>query len=174
MRPDEARLRDVAWTAGSDGSFRLELVGSGIVTARPVAGGYLLGGAETEGCRLEAPSDGSCGFVLIRDEEGTQEEIGRTTRDEGPGVQPVDLLLQDGRMFRWTIRGARRPRFELSGWEVPGAYIEAIPGDGGWILRRTVAGNELEAPTSLFILLGAELAHAEQDVARDARGRIDA
>lgn len=174
LRPDEARLRDIAWTAGSDGSFRLDLVDRGSVLARPIPGGYALSGAGTEGWRLEEPQDGSSGFVLIRTAGGTREEIGRTTRDDGPGVQPVDLLLEDGRLFRWTIRGPGNPRFELTGWEVPGAYVEAVRSREGWMLKRTVAGEELDAPPSLFILVGAELAHAEEDGTRAAGGRIDA
>jgi len=77
------------------------------------------------------------------------------------GDGPAWLLLEDGRLFRVCLRGPRRCRFELRGWETSGAYFEATPESRGWNIAPMVAGAELRGVTPLLMLFAAEILDAD-------------
>ena len=90
---------------------------------------------------------------------GEARDAGRTSHAAGSGhvTDGVSLLLSDGRLFWVLPRGDPEPRFELVGWEVPGAYWSARRKDDGWRLAATVAGRELGIVEELLILFAAEI-----------------
>jgi hypothetical protein len=104
------------------------------------------------------------GFVL---RDGAGDESGRTTRETDGESLPANLLAPDGRLFRVRRRIADGARFELSGWEVTGAYLLARPDGEQFAIERTDAGRELHVAAEILILFAAEILGA---VADDARG----
>jgi len=103
------------------------------------------------------------GFVL---RDGVGEESGRTTREsDGEGL-PVSLLAPDGRLFRVRRRVAGVAQFELSGWEVRGAYLTARPVGDAFAIERTDAGRELPVAAEVLVLFAASIVDAVADEAR--------
>ena len=100
------------------------------------------------------------GLVVEVHDAGATTELGRTTSLAGASRtgSEATLLLHDGRLFRGAFRGGRAPGFELTGWEVAGAYLRAEPEDGDWKLRRTPAGASLEDEPAILLLFGAIVA----------------
>jgi hypothetical protein len=120
-------------------------------------------GSGVEVGRLERSSDGAPGFILMQ--AGT--ERGRTMPLAGaPEAGLRFLLLEDGRLFRILRSGTREGRFELLGWETPGAFLEArVAPEGGWQIAATAAGGGLEGladMTTLILLFAAEVLEADE------------
>lgn len=140
-----------------EGGFRLELGATAALSVRPGPAGWQVQGGVAEGWRLLRQRDGSDGFVLCRN--GEDDEAGRTMRHPGSGSEAglSYLLLDDGRLFRVVLRGPREARFELLGWETPGAYLVARPERVGWSIGPTAAGECLERTESMLILFAAEV-----------------
>jgi len=142
------------------GGFRLEVDGTAALIVRPEPSGWQLDGGATKGWRLNRQRSGADGFVLRR---AGEDEAGRTMRHPGSGSEAglSYLLLDDGRLFRVVLRGPRDARFELLGWETPGAYLVARPEQVGWSIRPTAAGECLERTESMLILFAAEVLAAD-------------
>ncbi len=104
------------------------------------------------------------GLVLRGGEAG---EAVRTTREAGGEGPPSTLLAPGGRLFRVVRRGAGVTRFELTGWEVPGAYLVARPDESGFEIARTDAGLALDLAAEILILFAAEIVEA---ASADTRG----
>ncbi len=105
------------------------------------------------------------GGILLRGSgEGA---FARTTREAGGSGPPSSLLAPDGRLFRIVRRGASTTRFELTGWEVAGAYLVARPDESGFEIARTDSGRELDLAAEILILFAAEIVEA---VSADPRG----
>jgi len=66
-------------------------------------------------------------------------------------------LLGDGRLFTISPRVDDPPGYDLSGWEVPGAYWIARLEQGRWSLSPTPAGTMLPDDETLVVLFAAEL-----------------
>lgn len=154
--PLEQMEPDLSWPA----TLRVERPDGRAFTLEDPDGRRLrvaVGGAwEGDGRRLEV-AEGSPGFVL-RSAEG--EELGRTTRepDAKEGTGAADLIVEDGRVFRIGTRVGRDPRIELTGWETPGAYLEARFDGESWRIDATPAGLELERTGGIIVLMAAEIA----------------
>jgi hypothetical protein len=72
-----------------------------------------------------------------------------------------DLLLSDGRVFRFVLRGPDDARFEVSGWETPGAYLTARPTKRGWRITPEPASAGIHDIRPLLILFAAEILDSE-------------
>jgi len=143
----------VRLTRRQDGGFRLEGVAAAPIEGLPVGGGFAVAG-ETA-WRL-AWSAAECGWILIEEQGGR--EAGRTTCSApGRTLAPSSLLLADGRLFRIAFTGASEPRFELSRWDVSGAYASGRASAGAWTIERTCAGESLATGPELWILACAEI-----------------
>ena len=149
------------------GGFEIRAGGRPTIRVHPCRGGWSVGddpgpasSPPAAGGVLERTVEQERGFVL-RGADGA--ELGRTM----PLVGAVEsglvfLLLDDGRLFRIVRRGVRETRFELLGWEMPGAYLEAIPTVKGWTLAATAAGGGITDLSVLLILFAAEILDAEE------------
>jgi hypothetical protein len=148
------------------GGFRLES-GEGVIEAVPVQGGRCLEGDKAlRGCRLER-LDEPAGFVLLK---ADGEECGRTQRLPGIGRDASLRYLQlvDGRLFRILLRGTRQTRFELLGWETPGAYLVAHPEAAGrWRVSPCAAAAGLGETAVLSVLFAAEMLDMEESAETD-------
>ena len=153
--PDKIQLERLA-----DGGFRLVHPGGLAWTARPVPGGLRLDAGllrrrtDVEGGGHLLETDGAGGEAV---ERGRTMRAGRSART----VDGVTILLDDGRLFE--IRSAVADGvlgFELSGWEVSGAYARAELEGGGWALWLTPAGSALPDADTVLLLFAAELAEA--------------
>ena len=71
------------------------------------------------------------------------------------------LLLADGRLFRIVGRGPRDARFELLGWQMPGAYMIARPEPEGWRICPAPSCGAIADTGVLTILFAAEILAAE-------------
>jgi len=150
------------------GGFCLSSGKRSVLTATPADEGWVVSGA---GERQEWRLTQEGGFVL---RGGDDSERGRTMRFPGIGreVGLSYLLLDDGRLFRIVLRGPRDARFELLGWETPGAYLVARSGNDGWTIEQTPAGVELEDSDALMVLFAAEIL-ASDDLCDDVGRRGD-
>jgi len=142
----------------------LDAPGAPSMRISPAGDGWQISGRDdVEGWRLERAEPAWSGFVLFAGSDG--EELGRTTSlpdvvDEPNGRH---VLLADGRLFRIIVRGPRNPRVELTGWEVPGPYLEALPqANGGWRLRASDAARAIADLRALTLLLAAELLRLDE------------
>jgi hypothetical protein len=134
------------------------------IRAVPAAEGFELDGPEPlGGCRLARGHGPGKRFVLLAGDGNT--ELGRssalhsTTGAEGER----HLVLGDGRLFRLLLRGPADARFELLGWEVPGAYLTARPGARGWTVTPEPASSGLREFGPLLVLLAAEILESEDE-----------
>jgi hypothetical protein len=149
-----------------DGGFRIDPGGGAAALVAVVTGDGWEVRQDPSGNRWSLLRDRSFpgGFVL-RDRAGG--EPGRTTRETDDDAVPVSLLAPDGRLYRVRRRAAGGARFELSGWEVRGAYLVARVEADGVAIERTDAGEELAVLPEILILFAAEVLDAMVD---DARG----
>jgi hypothetical protein len=149
-----------------EGGFRIDPdTGAAPLVAEPAGEGWEIPrDPEGPGFRLLRDLGYPGGFVLLG---GDGAELGRVTRETGEEGPPSVLLAPDGCLFRIRRRGADVSRFELLGWEVPGAYLTARPEEGGFEIARTEAGRELDLHPEVLILFAAEILDA---VAADGRG----
>ena len=140
------------------GGFALAPIGQDPIRAEPDGDGWRLEGRpRLEGWRLERDAVG--GFVLCDPEVGTDESaLTLASVDDG---SPRFLLLEDGRMFRIRLEGPRDGRFELSGWETPGAYLVARPEKREWKISPMPASGGLPELTTIWILFAAEILEAD-------------
>ena len=142
----------------ADGGFRLLDPRGRALTALAAAEGLQL----PQGRLRRRTGVAGGGFLLEEGDEGI--ERGRSMR-AAPGPRTVDggtILLADGRLF--AMRSAieeGRLGFELSGWEVSGAYVRAEAAPGGWALSLTPAGTALPDVETLVLLFAAELWDAD-------------
>jgi len=161
---DGAVLRDHAerlLTRRPAGGFTLESTSEKTIVVLPEKVGRRVEGPDVvQGCLLIRSVDPP-GFVLRRSEDDS--EVGRTQ----PAVEAASLvLLEDARVFRIVLRGARDPRFELSGWETPGAYLVARPERDHWRISPRPACGGMSDITVLSILFAAEIVESEASDAR--------
>jgi hypothetical protein len=150
---------DWALSRPAGGGLRLEPAGRAPMELLPDGDGWAIevdGEDGTWRVRAEAPH----GFVLVA---GDGRELGRTQGLPGVGDEAnlSFLLLEDGRLFRVVLRGPRDGRFELLGWETPGAYLVARPGDARWTISPTAACGGLSDLRAILILFAAEIVAAE-------------
>ncbi len=148
-----------------EGGFRID-TGGGVVplVADPEGDGWVVRQGP-EGPSWTLTRDGAYpgGFLLGGTQGGGP---ARTTREAGREGPPSNLLAPDGRLFRVVRRGAAVTRFELTGWEVSGAYLVAHPSESGFEIARTDAGRELDLAAEILILFAAEIVEAVSDEAR--------
>lgn len=138
-----------------EGGFRVEGVVATPIEGVPDDDGFVLGGAGPWRLTWSAAERG---WILSTVAGEPALELGRTTAGGAePILQPISVLLADGRLFRLAMMGASEPRIELARWDVPGAYIVGRPVSGAWELERTAAGTALPAPPELWILIGVEI-----------------
>jgi hypothetical protein len=151
------------------------------VAARRLTGalrsGFVIEAADEEHVRVDAGTEAwtvegapvcrgwtlrrvSRGFALL---DGVGDEIGRSSRMPGvrAGEGPSWILRRDGSLFRLAPRAGREFRYELSGWETTGPYLEVRPETNGWMMAPTAAGEAVRAIESLVILSAAEVLEAE-------------
>ena len=150
-------------TRSQRGGFEIEAAGQPTLRGEPDGDGWRIeGGKGQQGWVLQRNTSEARGFVLIRAED--RSEAGRTmapvgaVRDAGPSF----VLLDDGRLFRIVLRGPRESKFELAGWETPGAYLTARPEAKGWTIAATPAAGGLADWTAVCLLFAAEILDAEQ------------
>ncbi len=154
---------------GAPNSMRLATTGGGGFTIDPGGGARRVAADPAgEGWEVREVPDAPR-WVLLRDasypggfvlREIGGGEVGRTTREAGDDGPPSSLLAPDGRLFRVARRGARTTRFELTGWEVSGAYLVACSGEKGFEIARTEAGRAFDLAVEILILFAAELVDA--------------
>ena len=110
-----------------DGGFALRTGKREPITVRPVSGGWQVDGPPpVQGWMLRRYESAAVRFELRT--SGVGEPRGRTMPLAGDRDAAVHyLLLDDGRLFRVVLRGPRDSRFEMLGWETPGAYLVARP-----------------------------------------------
>lgn len=103
------------------------------------------------------------GLRLLRDDGS---EAARSMSLEGGVPEPnlYYLLWDDGRLFRIRLRATGRGGFELSGWEVVGAYLIATPESDGWRIVQTPASSGLAEVDALSILFAAQILDSEESV----------
>lgn len=150
-RPGQARGREVSLPGGARGKLRDASEWQGFVLEQePQAVDGRTGREDRE---RERPMPAASGTV-------PEARPPLTTRPAGPpGVwMGAALLLEDGRLF-WLVRDGSGG-FELADWEVPGGYWVARCEGEAWWLEPTVAGEALEAPAALLVLLAAEIVEA--------------
>ena len=149
-----------------EGGFRIEPGGGAAALAVSAAGDGWEVSQGPSGARwlLERDRSYPGGFVLSDRRGGASS---RTTREADGDGAPSNLLAPDGRLFLIRRRGADAARFELSGWEVPGAYLVARPEGDGFDISLTDAGLKLDVAAEVLILFAAEILDA---IAADARG----
>ena len=104
----------------------------------------------------QRPGDEPGSKVLVVSEPTGERELGRVSADG------TSILLADGRLFRVAVRGLSTPRVEVARWDVPGPYLVARPGNAGWRLEKTPAGEALEGCDVLELLLGAAIESLEE------------
>jgi hypothetical protein len=119
------------------------------------------GGPLAQPWRLERRDPVGGGFCLR--EAAADAELGRTMWLGPPGQLPElrYLLLGDGSLYRIVLRGPADGRYELSGWEVPGPYLTARPGEGGWTIVPQPASGGLTDCLALSLLFAAEILDAD-------------
>ena len=71
------------------------------------------------------------------------------------------LLMDDGRLFRIVFGGPRQGRYELLGWETPGAYLVALPDSDGWRIEPTPACSGIPEIRAITLLFAAEILDSE-------------
>lgn len=149
----------------ASGGFVLEPAGGDPIKAVPAAEGWTISSSgTTHDARLKRPDDGKGGFVLLAADGVT--ESGRSSRLT-PGTVadgPSHVLLDDGRLFCVALTGPADTGIELRGWETPGAYLVARPGEGGWRISSTPAGSGLEEVEALSIIFAAEILDAGREL----------
>ena len=132
------------------------------IRALPAEGGLRIEGpAPAGGCRLAHGDGPGARFVLLA--EDGRAEIGRTTALQGANGTEGErnLVMADGRAYRLLLRGPADARFELLGWEAPGAYLTARPGPRGWTVIPQPAASGLREIGPLLVLLAAEILESE-------------
>ena len=148
------------------GGFALEAEGAGTIRLQPVPGGWLVEEPDgLDGWRLNRGSLLSLGFILM-EADGTA-EAGRTMSLPGSG-RDADLrylLTSDGRLYRMRLHGPRDGRYELQGWEAPGAYLTARPASSNWTISPEPASSGLREIRPLMILFAAEILDSEEPLA---------
>lgn len=119
------------------------------------------GPAPAGGARLVRGQGPGARFVLFAEDGRT--EIGRSATLHGAAgpLGERNLVLGDGRTYRLLLRGPADPRFELLGWEAPGAYLTARPRPGGWTVTPEPAASGLREIGPLLVLLAAEILESE-------------
>jgi hypothetical protein len=113
------------------------------------------------GCRLVRGEGPGERFLLLREDGRT--EVGRSAALQPSEVAQGerDLVMEDGRAYRLLLQGPEDPRFELLGWETPGAYLTARPGSGGWVLTPEPSASGLREIGPLLVLVAAEILESE-------------
>lgn len=139
-----------------DGSFRWTNGGRATEFVRTPEGFRIDAGAGTNWTIEDRRGDDG-GFVLWEAAAGERRELGRTSRPDGFESAPT-LLLEDGRLFRVSVRSLAPPRVELYGDEVPGAYLAATFDGTEWTIETTPAGELLLPSRAIEWLFGAEVA----------------
>ena len=146
-------------TRAAEGGFDAVPEGGEAITVRPDGEGWrvVFPGAEA-GWTLRRGTEAGERFLLL--EADGQTESGRTAALDAPGIDAGaerSVLLGDGRLYRLMLRGPVDSRYELLGWETPGAYLTARISDRGWTMTPEPACSGLREIRSLAILLAAEL-----------------
>jgi hypothetical protein len=143
------------------GGFTLESTSEKTIVVLPQGADRRVEGPEAvRGCLLIRSVDPP-GFVLRRSEDDS--EVGRT---QSAAEAASLVLLEDARVFRIMLRGAREPRFELTGWETPGAYLVARPEQDHWRISPRPACGGMSDITVLSVLFAAEIVESEASDAR--------
>lgn len=130
--------------------------------ALPAEGGLRIEGpAPTGGCRLVRGDRPGARFTLLT--EDGRAEVGRTAVLQGASGAESErnLVLADGRAYRLLLRGPADARFELLGWESPGAYLTVRPGPRGWTVSPQPAASGLREIGPLLVLMAAEILESE-------------
>ncbi len=145
------------------GGFEIRVTGQPAIRVGPSGSGWLVDGVEDlQGGFLQRGGADEDGFVL-RTSDGS-DEVARTMPLVGGGSESglKFLLLSDGRLFRIVPGSSRDGGFELLGWEMPGAYLKARPGQNEWKLVPTAAGGGLSDLRVISILFAAEILDSEE------------
>lgn len=150
----------------ADGGFVLEAPGGGAIRLEPDSGGWRVeeeGGLD--GWRLNRGDPPSHSFILLKEDGKT--EAGRTSALPAAGrdAHLSYLLTSDGCLFRMRLCGPRDGRYELEGWEVPGAYLTARPGSRNWTISPDPASSGLREIRPLLILFAAAILDSEEPLA---------
>jgi hypothetical protein len=148
------------------GDISLERRGAGGLRIEPMTGGWRI--AEDgilDGWMLVRGEEPSTSFLLLHADGET--EAGRTISLPGGGRQAdlQYLLTSDGCLYRIKLRGPRDGRYELQGWESPGAYLTARPVDVGWTISPEPAASGILEIRTLLILFAAVILDSEEPMA---------
>jgi hypothetical protein len=150
----------------SSGGLALDAEGGATIRLQPSPEGLSVESkGDFEGWLLTRGDQPSDGFILL--EADTKSESGRTMAPPGAGREPDlrYLLTSDGCLYRIKLRGPRDGRYELQGWEAPGAYLTARPGSSGWTIFPEPAASGLQEIRPLMILFAAEILDSEEPLA---------
>jgi len=144
-----------------DGGFALRAGNREPIRVQPVTGGWRVSGPPpVQGWTLRRGETAAVRFELRT--SGAGEPRGRSMPLAGDRDAAVHyVLLDDGRLFRVVLRGPRDSRFEMLGWETPGAYLVARPQSEGWTIAAMPACGGLQEIESLLVLFAAEILDAE-------------
>jgi len=142
------------------GGFTISAEGAEAIRAVPGPEGWTVDGPEpVSGWRLTRSGTGGRRFRL-RGPAG-ETERGESSSIPGSGGEGErHLVMEDGRVYRILLRGPEDPRYELLGWETPGAYLTARPGTDAWTIEAEVASSGLDEIRPLLILFAAEILDA--------------
>jgi len=123
-----------------------------------------------DGCRLERGHGAEARFLLLAGDGGT--ELGRSAALPGAAHAGGErnLVMEDGRIYRLLLCGPADARFELLGWETPGAYLAARCDSRGWKVTPQPASSGLREIRPLLVLLAAELLEAAAEGRRESWG----
>ena len=146
------------------GAFVLEHEPGGpSLRADPARGGWDIEGDELAEDWFLRRDEGPGGGFSLR-ARGVDREVARTLALESVGHQRElrYLLMGDGRLFRIALRGPKDSRFELSGWETPGAYLTARPQAEGWRIEPNPASGGIPDIRALSLLFAAEILDSEE------------
>jgi hypothetical protein len=141
-----------------EGGFRLGRDDGHTVEARPDTGGWIVSSTSRDDeWFLREISSPYRGYTL--EERRTADALGQISRLETAAGTPglVSVVLGDGRLFTISPRVGDPPGYDLSGWEVSGAYWSARLEGGRWSLSPTPAGTMLPDAETLVVLFAAEL-----------------
>ena len=148
----------------TDGGFELRVERGATLRAVPLAEGWRIDGSDLpEGWSLRRAVDTGSGFLLSTGERPDDEAARTSGMCAGAGEREArSLLTADGRLFRIVLRGPRDGRFELVGWETPGAYLVARPESTGWRIDPTSACGGIDDLRVIAVLFAAEVLDAEE------------
>lgn len=159
----DPRRSELRLGSRAEGGFRLEAPGRWwLETATLGCARHEIASSDRREWTLREASgpDASAMVLEAAGPEGFQ-ELARSERSSGTGLEPWAFYLGDGRVFFAAAGSGSEARYELHGWEVRGAYWTAARQGAHWTLSPTAAGRRLRGCEALLVLFAAEIIATE-------------